>query len=78
MCKNGPNRKDVARILTETGEVIRGNTAALAYMEKNNYPEGDKEKLKSFIRKSKTEVQADIFTEQPGFASVQHEVASEQ
>ena len=81
MCKNGPNRKDVARILTETGEVIRGNTAALAYMEKNNYPEGDKEKLKSFLRKSKTEVttvQAEIFAEQPGVASVQHEVASVQ
>ena len=65
MVKNGPNRKDVARILTETGEVIRGNIAALAYMEKNNYSDEDKAKLKSFIRKSKTEVstvQAEIST----------------
>ena len=55
MGKNGVNKPEIARIVTHTGEFIRGNMAALTYMEKNNYSDEDKEKLKTHIQKCKAE-----------------------
>ena len=53
MCKEGLNRPERPNFLTDTGDLLRGKRAAFEYMEKNNYPEEDKEKLKKAFQKNK-------------------------
>ena len=53
MCKDGPNRPERPTFLTDTGDLLRGKSATFEYMEKNNYPEEEKEKLKKAFQKIK-------------------------
>ena len=53
MCREGLNRPERPNFLTDTGDLLRGKRVALAYMEKNHYPEEDKDKLKKAFHKIK-------------------------